>query len=100
MEENQNEKVIKTLTKAQLFRKQSQGVRTKMTEKELYQSNLDANKKYYENNRERLKVQKLAYYHANRDKILMRNKEARDRKKVEKLAQKEAEKEAQKLLSQ
>jgi len=97
MEENQNEKVIKTLTKAQIFRKQSRGVRTKMTDEQLYQSNLDANKKYYENNRERLKVQKLAYYHANRDKILMRNKESRDRKKVEKEAR-DRKKEAQKLL--
>ena len=85
MEENQNEKVIKQLTKAQIFRKQSQGVRTKMTQEELYQSNLDANKKYYNANKDRLKVQKLAYYHANRDKILMRNKEIRDRKKAQKL---------------
>ena len=87
---DQNEctqKVIKPLTKAQLFRKQSQGVnqKIKMTKEELYQSNLAANKRYYEKNRDRLKAQKLSYYHANKEKILKRNKEARDRKKAEKL---------------
>ena len=92
--DHQNEKVIKQLTKAQLFRKESQGVNQKirMTKDELYQSNLDANQRYYEKNRERLKAQKLIYYHENRERILKRNKEARLRKK--------AEKEAQKLLSQ
>ena len=95
MEEIQERKVIKPLTKAQIFRKESQGIeiKNKMTKDELYKSNLDANQRYYEKNRERLNAQKLAYYHKNRDKILKRNKEKRDRKKAEKEA-------AQKLLSQ
>tara|TARA_R110000803_G_scaffold92570_3_gene160071 strand:- start:2444 stop:2713 length:270 start_codon:yes stop_codon:yes gene_type:complete len=81
--------IKKKLTKAQIFRKESKGgIKIKMSKDELYKSNLDANKRFYERNRDRLKSQKLEYYHANREKILERNRERRLKKKAEKNAQK------------